>query len=463
MSLDLSRKINAESPEIAHRLMNRGMSPGEAHAKDELFAKAFAELDQMVDPVVESPAADPYLLFVPGRVEILGKHTDYAGGKSLLATVERGFCIAARPRDDQTVQVVDAATGARAAFELSANLTTATRHWSNYPMTVARRVARNFHGLLRGADIAFISDLPSAAGMSSSSAMITGMFKALADVNRLATREIYKHHLNTAEALAGYLATIENGQSFGPLAGDRGVGTFGGSEDHTALCCCRPGQLQLYSFCPVHKEASIAFPQGYVLAIAASGVSAEKTGEAMAKYNRISRLVSALLEMWRQATGREDDSLAKALHSSPDAVDRLRQIIVRQPHAEFDARSLSDRLEQFLGENERIVPAAARALREGRIERFGTLVDESQQLAERLLGNQVPQTVRLARIARRHGAHAASAFGAGFGGSVWALVKASTADDFLASWSACYSAEFPSEAARSSFFLSAAGPSLVEL
>ncbi|HEX7780086.1 MAG TPA: galactokinase family protein, partial [Vicinamibacterales bacterium] len=38
--------------------------------------------------------------FVPGRIEIFGKHTDYAGGRSLLCTVPRGFAVAARPRAD---------------------------------------------------------------------------------------------------------------------------------------------------------------------------------------------------------------------------------------------------------------------------------------------------------------------------------------------------------------------------
>ena len=45
--------------------------------------------------------------FVPGRIEVLGKHTDYAGGRSLLCAVERGFCVTAVPRDDDVMRVVD--------------------------------------------------------------------------------------------------------------------------------------------------------------------------------------------------------------------------------------------------------------------------------------------------------------------------------------------------------------------
>jgi galactokinase len=182
----------------------------------------------------------------------------------------------------------------------------------------------------------------------------------------------------------------------------------------------------------------------------------------MAKYNRASRLVSTLLELWRAGTGRDDRCLADAVRSSADAPDRLRRIIAGRPHAGFDRAALSRRLEQFLGESERIVPAAAAALDRGALDVFGALVDESQRQTEELLENQVPQTIHLARAARRCGALAASAFGAGFGGSVWALVKADAAGDLLAAWAARYRAEFPAEAARSSFFLSGAGPGLIE-
>ena len=64
----------------------------------------------------------------------------------------------------------------------------------------------------------------------------------------------------------------------------------------------------------------------------------------------------------------------------------------------------------------------------------------------------------MAAAARRLGAAAASAFGAGFGGSVWALVEAVAAEDFLASWEAQYRAEFPEHAPLARFFATAAGP-----
>ena len=81
-----------------------------------------------------------------------------------------------------------------------------------------------------------------------------------------------------------------------------------------------------------------------------------------------------------------------------------------------------------------------RAYASGNLGRFGALVDESQQAAEEKLGNQVPETIALWRLARERGAIAASAFGAGFGGSVWALVNWAEAEEFADGWREAYRA-----------------------
>ena len=64
------------------------------------------------------------------------------------------------------------------------------------------------------------------------------------------------------------------------------------------------------------------------------------------------------------------------------------------------------------------------------------LAEASQEDAERLLGNQVPETVALAALARSCGAFAATSFGAGFGGSVWALVDRADVDAVVRDWEA---------------------------
>ena len=446
--------------DLAERLAETGLSPGACLAKADRFAGAAAALagigpDRSVGPL--------RAFSVPGRIEVLGKHTDYAGGSSMVVAAEQGFALVAAPRRDRQVRLVDAVSGETAGFELGPDLSPPLGHWSNYPMTVARRVARNFPGVCRGADIAFASDLPPAAGMSSSSALIVAVFLALADVNQFAARAEYRRNIHGPLDLAGYLGTIENGQTFGSLEGDRGVGTFGGSEDHTAILGAEPGHVSQYAYCPVRFQRAIPLPAGYTFAVGASGVAAEKTGPAMEKYNAASRLASTLAELWCRHTGRTDPHLAAVLASGPTAAGDLSRIVRTAMPEGAQADALLARLNHFIEENGQILPAAGDALARGDWGALGDLVDRSQHAAERLLGNQVPETSRLARIARQCGAVAASAFGAGFGGSVWALVETGRTGSFLRDWAAAYWLEFPQHAATSSFFVAGAGPAAFQV
>lgn len=396
--------------------------------------------------------------FVPGRIEVLGKHTDYAGGRSLLCAIERGFHVTVTPRADATVTVTDAAIEATDVLAIDPDLPAAPAHWSAYPRAVARRIARNFPRARLGADIRFHSNLPPDAGLSSSSALIISIFLALAAVNELEEHEEYAASIHSREDLATYLACIENGASFGHLAGDRGVGTAGGSEDHTAILCCTCGALSMYSFAPARLERTVPMPAGCVFAVGASGVRAQKTGAAMRRYNAAAAQAAALLQRWNLLSSRSDRTLGSALSASPDAYVRLRSALEGGRD-----RTLLTRLEQFEEESTRLVPAAADALAAGDLDAFGTLVGRSQQLAEGTLGNQVPETIALARLARATGALAASAFGAGFGGSVWALIPHADAADFIERWAAQYRHEFPGRAADARFFLTGAGAAATEV
>lgn len=390
--------------------------------------------------------------FVPGRIEVLGKHTDYAGGRSLLCASEQGFCVVARKRPDAVVRVVDAVGNQVCDTALDPDIGPVLGHWTNYPSTVVRRIARNFPDARRGCDLAFASNLPSAAGMSSSSAFMIAVYLPLAGVNALPEQKAYRASISHAEDLAAYLATIENGKSFGELPGDRGVGTFGGSEDHTAILCCREGELSQYRFAPVRRERQVTWPSGCALVVASSGVVAEKTGAALVAYNRASLSASRVLDVWRTTTGRDDATLDAALASSPGAADTLRAALRSTRAGDFTAEVLVKRLDQFESESRDILPRAADALAAGQLEAFGALVARSQDGAERWLGNQVPETVTLARDARRCGAIAASAFGAGFGGSVWAMVPSADVDGFIARWSAGYAQQHPGPARGAAFF-----------
>jgi galactokinase len=399
----------------ATRLLATGMSDAEANAKGNRFSRAAQSL---ID-AGRGPNTPATAVFVPGRIEVLGKHTDYCGGRSLICTVERGMCFVATPNAGPKIRFFALDLNQSADWALDSQLEPTERHWSNYPMTVARRIARNFSGAATGADIAVTSDLPAASGLSSSSAMIIGTFLVLSAINNLENDPAYRANIHTREDLAGYLGCTENGQNFGTLKGDRGVGTFGGSQDHTAILCCKPRKLSVYSFCPVRHERDVNFPDDLQFFIADSAVVAEKTGDALAKYNRVSERARMIVSLWNESHGSKATCLRDAV-SSPSAIQEIRAMLVDRK-ALNESAHLTSRLEQFLIESERLIPGAADAIDRGDWKSFGQLVNESQQHAVNNLENQVKETIALHKALLESGAMAASAFGAGFGGSVWGL------------------------------------------
>jgi galactokinase len=433
---------------IVERLTVAGMRENCAALAAPRFVQAATELASR-----GVTSNDPVLgLWVPGRIEVLGKHTDYCGGQSLLAAAERGFCILATPVKGRLLQMIDARQNESCEFLLDARLQPRLGHWSNYPQTVARRLARNFPHVSHGATIAFASNLPASSGMSSSSALIVATFLALAHFNDLARDETYARSIRNREDLAGYLATVENGMSFGPFEGDTGVGTFGGSEDHTAILNCQSDTLSLYAYCPLRFRRSVTIADRYVFAIASSGVIAEKTGDALAKYNRISALAAEIVRQWQAATNQSVNSLTEILNSAPDAEDRLRGILKAAAQSAFTPGEFSERLDHLVIEN-RLVESVPNAVDSDTIHQFGALAIQSHHAAAQLLKNQTAETNGLVELATQLGAHGASAFGAGFGGSAWAIVDSDASGEFLTDWQHQYEKEFRQAAKRAKFFI----------
>src|SRR6185312_5974645 len=161
------------------------------------------------------------------------------------------------------------------------------------------------------------------------------------------------------------------------------------------------------------------------------GVQAEKTGAALERYNDVSRRLQVALACWRRATGRADASMGAALASAPDARERVLSTLGSEHDREYPPASLIERVEQFDTETNDIIPAAGDALTRGDLAALG--------------------------------AFAASAFGAGFGGSVWALVNRDLASEFRDRWAVAYRTEFPEAAPRSEFFTTGAGAAAARL
>jgi galactokinase len=379
--------------------------------------------------------------FVPGRLEVLGKHTDYMGGRSLLAAVDRGITATLVGVETPRARFVVSTTAVPGELFLTPGVDPGlpAGHWGNYVQAALDRLALNF-GELSPARITFDSNLPLASGMSSSSALVVATALAVVDDNDLREHPAWKANIVDDLDLAGYLATIENGLTFKDLPGLRGVGTFGGSEDHTAMLCCAADTLTEFTFCPIVRRREVPFPADL----------AEKTGAALESYNRASLTARALVEAWNSATGSEHAVLADALDSDEDALEGLRAVAAHDP-------ALAARLTAFVTESEVAIPRAIEALAAGDLDAFGRAADLSHRNADEALGNQIPETNRLQALARELGAHAAAGFGAGFGGSVWALVDAADADAFGERWLGRYLAEFPAVADTASTLVTRPG------
>lgn len=395
--------------------------------------------------------------FVPGRLEVFGKHTDYAGGQVLVAAVPRGFAVAARARDDQRVRVVDHVNGNVVEIDPRAEGPT-LRGWAGYVDVTARRLARNFPGVAFGVDLVFASDMPRAAGMSSSSALVVSVATALATRGRLSERPEWRDRIRTIEERATYFGCIESGQAFGTLLGTSGVGTHGGSEDHTAILASRAGCLGHFRFVPTTRLAEIACPPGWTFVVATSGVHADKAGSVRERYNHAADSARALLRLWNRMSSKRAASLADVV-ARPGAVEQLRVWISASVLPEATPAELWRRLDHFLAEDG-IVAEAAAACARGAAADVGALAERSQRHAEELLDNQVPETRTLAALARPAGAHGATSFGAGFGGSVWALVEDADAAPFADAWLDAYRRACPNMP-NVAWFAARPGPGLV--
>src|SRR5690606_13461932 len=128
---------------------------------------------------------------------------------------------------------------------------------------------------------------------------------------------------------------------------------------------------------------------------------------------------------------------------------RLRRLVRDRP----DREALDRRLEQFRTETMDLVPRALEAARTGDAVAMRQAITSSYELGRSALENQVAPTVRLTEGAMAAGAIAASPFGAGFGGSVYAIVERAISADFTRAWASGYTAEFPELGGRADFFV----------
>src|SRR5438067_13877790 len=207
--------------------------------------------------IVNRVARETCVVSAPGRVNLIGEHIDYHGLPVLPIALDRRVRIAFRPREDRRICAASSPYGAR-GFEWTDDLApVAAGDWENY-LRAAARVAQSFlSGRRIGIDAEITSDLPAAAGLSSSSALIVAFTLGLLRAN------------GYNPSFEGLMEVLPDGEQF--------VGTRGGGMDHAASLASRAGCASLIGFNPAAIRY-IPIPPAWGFLVANSMVTAEKSG-----------------------------------------------------------------------------------------------------------------------------------------------------------------------------------------
>jgi galactokinase len=323
-------------------------------------------------------------LSVPGRVNLIGEHIDYHGLPVLPIAIRQHIRLAWRRRDDRKIRAISTEPYGLREFEWTRDLGPAEAgDWQNYIRAAACAVNAKWP-LRVGIDAAVQSDLPPAAGLSSSSALLVAFTLALLRANRLAP---------TFEEL---MEVLPEGEHF--------VGTRGGGMDHAAVLGSHAGCASLIEFDPLAVRP-IFIPRDWAFLVAHSMISAEKSGAVREEYNARRRAGVAALERlsfptYRAAIeGRTLENLASLAH------ERLTVEAERNAFLHVAGEALR-------------VRAAVSAMEQGDAGEFGRLLQKSHASLRDLLKVSCEPLDELVQAAMECRASGARLTGAGFGGCV---------------------------------------------
>ncbi|MEN6601935.1 MAG: galactokinase [Bryobacteraceae bacterium] len=335
------------------------------------------------------------LVTAPGRVNLIGEHTDYNLLPVFPMALQFGIRILFRPRGDASVRLASTAPGfGDRSFELQTEIQPyAAGDWGNYVKAAAQAVAEHWN-LKRGMDAVVSGDLPMSAGLSSSSAMVVASALALLDVDRVAADRI-----ELAELMA---------------AAEHYVGTHGGGMDQAICLGGKRGHAALIEFAPL-RITPVAVPEHWRFLVAHSMVKANKSAGAREHYNQCvadCRAAAAIMGDFRTLVGaaNEEDVLA-------------------QGQARLEDR-LFHRFRHQVSEGRRVY-LARDAMAAGDAKRFGSLMLASHRSMRDDYLISCPEVDQLVDTAMTSGAIGARMTGAGFGGFVVALTDAANVDSLI--------------------------------
>ncbi len=338
--------------------------------------------------------APRHLVRAPGRVNLIGEHTDYNDGFVLPLAIERAVWIALRPRNDRLVRLISLEFDSEGYFEL--DRLAKAGGWLEYPKGVAWALQeaglelRGFEGVLSG-------DVPRGAGLSSSAALELAVAKAFQVASGF----------DWQPARMAQLAQRAENQWVGVNCGimDQLISAAGVAH-HALLIDCRSLELT-----PVPLQ-----PSSTVVILD----TATRRGLVDSAYNERRRQCEAATHFFGVAALR-DVSLAQF----SAAAARLEPVMAK-------------RARHVISENERTLQAAE-AMRQGNSARLGQLMNESHASLRDDFEVSSAALNTMVEAAQAHpGCFGARMTGAGFGGCAVALVAEAQSTAFVAEVSANY-------------------------
>ena len=323
----------------------------------------------------------------PGRVNVIGEHTDYNDGYVMPFALAQRVLIAAAPRNDHGTWTVTSLNNRSTKIFRTADLQPGMTGWQAYVAGVVWALKEAGHRI-DGADLVLTSDVPKGAGLSSSAALECAVLIALADLNELEIPGLERAKL---------ARRAEN--AF--------VGAPTGLMDQAASTLCTAGHALFFDCRTDAAEQVLLDTRSAGLEIL---VLDTKTPHALV------------------------DSEYAARRTSCEEAARLLGVAALRDVTDLDAAlaQLSDpvmrrRVRHVVTENARVLEAVA-ILRAGRIADLAPLLDASHESMRDDFEITVPQVDLAVDVARASGALGARMTGGGFGGCIIALVEAGDSD-----------------------------------
>jgi galactokinase len=321
--------------------------------------------------------------FAPGRVNLIGEHTDYNRGLALPFAIDEGVTVHARAcaRDSAAAdRIFASARDLEETDEFDLGEPRPARGWRAFVRGTVTELARAGYPL-RGAHVDIAGDLPLGGGLSSSAALEVALCLALIQLGADGEGEA---ELDRRE-IAQLCARVEH----------RWVGAHTGLLDQLASLYGRPDAASLIDFATLRIEHVPMRLGSWRLAVADSG---ERHAHASSPYNQRRAECQRACELLEVASLR--DAEAQQLERLPEP--------------------LRARAQHVLSENQRVL-AAAEALRTGDLLALGALLDHSHASLRDCYEVSAPAVERTVRGMHEAGAAGARMIGGGFGGYVLGL------------------------------------------